>query len=381
MIQLDTDAGPGSVFFLNMTYLWAGQTRQSNLRMKNNKPSKKKILFPVKEPLNQYLVKYNRRTRLPIQYEDMLRYNNSMTLYDRKGDNTLWETVYFSEADQAEMFNALTRIYALLKTDGDIGALHHLTVARVDYCHFGNTKPFRVRIINRLNDNYDHFYIKKTDSSRVYGLELEELLSPNHVMYLVDGETLIEEHIAGIPGEYFLERHGHIAVFDQIRIAKEFVKFNERCFVRLLGDMRSYNYVIDITPDIEGNQYRMRAIDFDQQSYEGRLNFYLPQYFKENNPIIFMGIEHMSAETVLQYQLEERTLIGARVKDSQKRVNELLDIMTADTISFPDKVDQLKHELAEHHKNSSFLRCNSMGEIVKNNIQLLLKKDFRQSMP
>lgn len=348
--------------------------------MKNNKPSKKKILFPVREPLNQYLLKYNRRTKLPIQYEDMLRYNNSMTLYDREGNNTLWETVYFSESDEAEMFSALTRIYALLKTDGDIGALHHLTVARIDYCHFGNTKPFRVRIINRLNDNYDHFYIKKTDSSRVYGLELEELLSPNHVMYLVDGETLIEEHIAGIPGEHFLERHGDIAVFDQIRIAKEFVKFNERCFVRLLGDMRSYNYVIDITPDIEGNQYRMRAIDFDQQSYEGRLNFYLPQYFKENNPVIFMGIQHMSAETVLQYQLEERTLIGARVKDSQKRVNELLDIMTADTISFPDKVEQLKHELAEHHKNSSFLRCQSMGEIVKNNIKLLLKKDFRQSM-
>ncbi len=348
--------------------------------MNNNKPSKKKIPFPVNHSLHQYLVKYSRSTKLPIRYEDLLRYSNSMTLYDQHGNDTLWETVYFSEADELDIFSALTRIYALLKTDGDMDVLQHLTVSRIDYCHFGNTKPFRVRIINRLNDNYDHFYIKKTDASRIYGLELEELLSPNHVKYMVHGDTLIEEHIAGIPGEYFMERHGEISEFNQIRIAKEFVKFNERCFVRLLGDMRSYNYVIDITPDIEGNQYRMRAIDFDQQSYEGRKNFYLPQYFKENNPIIFMGIAHMSSKTVHQYQLEERTLIGTRVKDSQKRVKELMDVMVKDTISMPDKVDQLKHEMAEHHQNNSFLRCKTMGEIVKNNIQLVLQKDFKQSI-
>jgi hypothetical protein len=67
-------------------------------------------------------------------------------------------------------------------------------------------------------------------------------------------------------------------------LPKEFVKFNERCFVRLLGDMRSYNFVVNITPDIEDYQYRIRAIDFDQQSYEGRRNLYLPQFFKENLP-------------------------------------------------------------------------------------------------
>ena len=66
-----------------------------------------------------------------------------------------------------------------------------------------------------------------------------------------------------------------------------YVKFNERCFARLLGDMRSYNFVIDITPDIEDYQYRLRAIDFDQQSYEGRKNLYLPQFYKENFEFAF----------------------------------------------------------------------------------------------
>ena len=174
-----------------------------------------------------------------------------------------------------------------------------------------------MRIINRLNDNYDHFYVKRTDASRVYGLELEELLSPNTVTFLVHGDTLVEEHIIGIPGDDYMRDHLAGPVFNQIRLAKEFVKFNERCFVRLLGDMRSYNFVVAVTPDIEGSQFRLRAIDFDQQSYEGRKNFYLPQYFRENNPIIFLGIEHMEPETVKQYQLEERSLIAARARAEQ----------------------------------------------------------------
>ena len=44
--------------------------------------------------------------------------------------------------------------------------------------------------------------------------------------------------------------------------------------------MRSYNFVVDVTPDFEDVQVRIRAMDFDQQSYSGRKNFYLPQFFR-----------------------------------------------------------------------------------------------------
>ncbi|MEO1260595.1 MAG: hypothetical protein AAFZ15_17495 [Bacteroidota bacterium] len=348
--------------------------------MKNNVPSKKKVPFPVNGGFRNYLMKYHRSAVLPIQYEDLIRFHTSITLYDQEGEDTHWETVYFQDSEQQEINAALTKIYSILKADGDTNVLEHLDVARIDYCLYGNSKPFRVRIINRFNDNYDHFYVKRADASRIYGLELEDILSPNRVRYLVDGDTLIEEHIAGIPGDDFLNRQGEISEFNKIRIAKEFIKFNERCFVRLLGDMRAYNYVVDITPDIEGNQYRMRAIDFDQQSYEGRKNFYLPQYFKENNPIIFLGVGNMTKQTVRQYQLEERSLIAARAKSAGSQLNELMEVMVNDEISMPKKVDQLKQELAEHHKNDVFLGCKNMGEIVLANIQLLLKKDFRQSM-
>lgn len=344
--------------------------------MKGDTPSRKKIFVPIKAPLERYLNNYNRARKLPVQYEDLSRFTMSTSLIDSEGNDTLWETVYYSETDTQELYKALTAIYALLKTDGDMGVLQHLSVARIDFCTFGNTKPFRIRIINHYNDNYDHFYIKRADASRVYGLELEYLLSPNTLMYLVDGNTLIEEHVAGIPGDQFIERNLEVNPFNQIRIAKEFIKFNERCFVRLLGDMRAYNYVVDITPDIEGSQYRIRAIDFDQQSYEGRKNFYLPQYFKENNPIIFLGIQHMTPETVTQYQLEERSLIANRVKASRRRLDNLFGVMMRDKISAPSKVLQLAKELSKHHGTDIFMPCKNMGELVYKNIELLLSKDF-----
>jgi hypothetical protein len=348
--------------------------------VRGNVPSRKKPAFPVGAGLLGYLKKYNRAAELPLRYEDLLRHDLSVPLLDERNQETLWETVHFAPSEQTELYRALTYIYSLIKAGGDLGILNHLTVARIDYCTFGNTQPFRVRIINRLNDNYDHFYVKRSDASRVYGLELEELLSPNTVTFLVHGETLVEEHIIGIPGDDFMRDHLGGSVFNHIRLAKEFVKFNERCFVRLLGDMRSYNFVVAVTPDIEGSQFRLRAIDFDQQSYEGRKNFYLPQYFRENNPIIFLGIQHMEPETVKQYQLEERSLIAARAKVEWSRLSELMSIMRTDRLSEEEKVANLRNELAAHHGNDVFLYCRTMGEIIDANIKLLMQKEFRQSI-
>ncbi len=129
-----------------------------------------------------------------------------------------------------------------------------------------------------MNGNYDYMHIKTPDASRVYGLGLDHLLLPNYISYLVDEDTLVEEHIAGIPGDQFIKDYLSFPNFNKVRF-KEFIKFNERCFVRLPGDMRSYNFVVEVTPDFEDKQYRIRAIDFDQQSYEGNKSVYLPQFF------------------------------------------------------------------------------------------------------
>jgi hypothetical protein len=88
-------------------------------------------------------------------------------------------------------------------TDGNLDIIKFFECRFNRLLHFWKLKPFRIKVRNILNDNYIHFYVKKADASRVYGLELEHILSPDKINFLYE-ETLIEEHIMGIPGGCFL---------------------------------------------------------------------------------------------------------------------------------------------------------------------------------
>jgi hypothetical protein len=335
------------------------------MQLESDKPSRKKPFFPVNGELRQYLRLQGREINLPITYNDLLHISYSVPLKDKQGRDTLWEKASYDLRDWDYIRDSLVQTYAVLKTEGDLRFTKHLDVARIDYCTFGNSNPFRIRIVNRFNDNYDHYYIKMEDASRVYGLELEHLLSPNRITYLTNNGTLVEEHIPGLPGDTFIGQHLHLPETNRIRLAKEFVKFNERCFVRLLGDMRSYNFVVNVTPDIEDYQYRIRAIDFDQQSYEGRKNLYFPQFFKENRPLVELTLEHLNPDSIAQYQAEERTLMAFRATVERRRLLQLLQIMTRDAISSDEKTALLKEQLGQHFDNPQFSRCATMGDVVK----------------
>ena len=137
--------------------------------------------------------------------------------------------------------------------------------------------------------------------------------------------------------------------------------------------MRSYNFVVNVTPDIEDYQYRIRAVDFDQQSYEGRRNLYLPQFFKENLPLVELSLKYLNKDSIEQYQAEERTLIAYRMAASRYRIMELLNIMTADVISTEAKREQIRNELAEYYDTRVFLKCKTMGEVVKQTLRHVLK--------
>jgi hypothetical protein len=342
----------------------------------SNKPSRKKIIYPVYDGLRGYLKKHGREVKLPVSYRDLIHFMSSVPLLDKNGKNTLWDTVVYDMKHWDFIREGLVKIYAILKTEGDLTFTKHLDVARIDFCSFANSNPFRIRIVNKYNDNYDHYYIKLADASRIYGLELEHLLSPNRITYLTHLNTLVEEHIPGIPGDVFIQQYMNDENINKIRLAKEFVKFNERCFVRLLGDMRSYNFVVNITPDIEDFQYRIRAIDFDQQSYEGRKNLYLPQFFKENLAFVELCMSLLDKDSIEQYQTEERTMMAFRVASSRFRLMELLNIMAKDKISVPEKLNQLKTELGEYFHAPIFAKSKSMGQLVKRQLKQTLQRNL-----
>ncbi len=110
--------------------------------------------------------------------------------------------------------------------------------------------------------------------------------------------------------------------------SEEFVKFNERSFIRLLGDMHSSNFVVQITPDFDETNYRIRAIDFDQQSFEGRKNIYLPQFYKQNKAFLELVTQYIRPESLLQYQREERSLMVSRMRAARWPIQNLLEAMS-----------------------------------------------------
>jgi len=339
----------------------------------------KKIIYPVSGLLREYLGHYKREMALPVGYDNLLQTVDSYPLMNEMNEDTLWQTMVYDQHYGKEIFEGLKQIYVLLRSGGDKKILPNLYIDRVDYCTFGNTKPFRVRIVNQYNDNHDYFYVKKADASRIYGLELEQLLSPNEINFHVDRETLVEEHIIGVPGDDFINNFLSREDLNEVRLAKEFIKFNERCFVRLLGDMRAYNYVVEMTPDFEQNQYRVRAIDFDQQCYEGRRSFYLPQFFKNNLPVVDLCSNLINLETSHQYQREERTLIKRRFNVSPTRIKSLRECMCEETISSDEKLSQLRSGLARMHKDERFEQCRNMGEVTFLNIAVAL--DLEEEAP
>ncbi|WP_394335046.1 hypothetical protein [Tenacibaculum holothuriorum] len=343
--------------------------------------SQKKPAFPVTEELNSYLIKHSRNIKIPVFYEDLLRFQGSVTVYDNNDNDTLWIRVYYSEFERQEIDLSLKKVYTILHSNGNEDTIQYLNIDAVDYCTFGNSKPFRIKVRNILNDNYTYFYVKKTDASRIYGLELEHMLSPYNLNYLVYKNTLIEEHIAGIPGDVFIKDNlPNCSALEKAQIAKEFVKFNERCMIRLLGDMRSYNYVIVPTHDFDNVVYKIRAIDFDQQCFEGKFKVYYPQFFKENITMVQLVGEKLSSPSIEQYKLEERSIVAKRILSSEKRITELVSCMKNDVISTEKNIDLLKQQIFDFTKDIPFKKSDNMGEILENALSFVKRNYENVSM-
>lgn len=334
--------------------------------------SRRKIFYPISDSLRNYLAHYGRLSEVPLVYDELLRFSGSIPYENPAGEETLWLEVMYPPEVMDELRPKLTKIYAMLKIGGDPSLAEHLTVDRVDFGEFGNSRPFRVRITNLFNGNSDYYYVKHADASRLFGLELEHILSPNRINYLVNGNTLIEEHIAGLPGDVFLRKHLPDPNLNHVRVAKEFVKFGERCFVKLLGDMRTVNYVVDITPDFEEVQYRVRPIDFDQQSYEGNISVYRAHMFPDNRPVEELVRAQLNNQTILQYRAEEHLQMSRRAKVERNRLKAILTVMNRTEVAPHSHVVALREALVERYGSHSFEACESMGALTAVHLQKVL---------
>ncbi len=326
----------------------------------------KKPSYPISDTLQRYLDRYKRSTEVPVHYDDLMRFTGSVAVLNQHEEDTLWVRLYYSEEERKELDLSLKMIYSILHSDGSDAIFEDLSVDAIDYCTFGNSKPFRIKIRNVMNDNYTYFYVKRSDASRIYGLELEHLLSPYNLNFLVSNDTLIEEHIAGIPGDVFIQEYlPHCSERQRAQLAKEFVKFNERSMIRLLGDMRAYNYVVIPVHDFDSVIHKIRAIDFDQQNYEGDLKVYRPQFFPENQGMMELIKQHLKKESVFQYKREERSSLAKRALGAEAQLRRLVESAKADVLSTSEHVKTLGKQISHFTGDPRFETAPSMGVILE----------------
>ena len=94
---------------------------------------------------------------IPLKYTDLLNTHERLPLLDDNGVDTLWQIMLYTNTETDYLHRALKHLYALLKMNGDMSFTHHLYIERIDFCTFGNSKPFLKKIVNQFNDNYDYF--------------------------------------------------------------------------------------------------------------------------------------------------------------------------------------------------------------------------------
>ena len=103
------------------------------------KISKRKPSFPVNNKLTSYLKEYERDIKIPIFYDDLLRFQGSVVVYDKDDNDTLWIRVYYNDFEREDIDLSLKKVYTILHSDGNERTIPFLNVDAIDYCTFGNS--------------------------------------------------------------------------------------------------------------------------------------------------------------------------------------------------------------------------------------------------
>ncbi len=326
----------------------------------SDRPLVRKDKIPVGDSLGGYLQRQGCSSPFALRYAHLLDYSHTDSIRDAAGKHTHWERVTYHTRTEATLHRDLLSAYCSLSTDSvsfDRQAIH---VSAIDYCEYANSMPFRITLSDGKVFS-DIFYVKEADASRIYGLELERLLSDTPLSFVFQADTLVERHIPGRFADDYLLDAGDFSIEQKRKAARAFVAFNAACFVRLLGDMRSYNFVYNEAAE---GRSGFRAIDFDQQCHEGFLLLYFPHFYAENRLLVDWVSALLSPEETRQ---AERTMLMSMRKSAAKhrpRLNDLLQILSGEELSERYKLLQLRNALGQYHGDPSFEQCNSMGELL-----------------
>src|SRR3970040_2520773 len=93
----------------------------------------KKPTYPINNSLADYLKRFDRISKVPIYYDDLLRFSGFINVYDKQEEDTLWIRVYYNEFERNEIDLTLKKIYSLLHSDGNLDIIKFLNIDSIDY--------------------------------------------------------------------------------------------------------------------------------------------------------------------------------------------------------------------------------------------------------
>ena len=90
---------------------------EENIEFVHN--SKKKPSYPISKAFRAYLKNHGRQEEIPLTYNEMLYWQESVPLYDNEGNDTLWRSVIYPPHQQDEIsldlfFDPTVRFYPTL---------------------------------------------------------------------------------------------------------------------------------------------------------------------------------------------------------------------------------------------------------------------------
>lgn len=65
----------------------------------NDKPSRKKLLYPVSRELSAYLKHQGREVKLPVSHKELLNFTWSVPIKDSEGNYTHWEKAIYDKRE------------------------------------------------------------------------------------------------------------------------------------------------------------------------------------------------------------------------------------------------------------------------------------------
>jgi hypothetical protein len=65
--------------------------------------SRKKPSYPVSKGFRKFLKRYGREVSIPVSYDFLRHFQHSRPIFDKDGNDTLWETVMYNPTIQDEI--------------------------------------------------------------------------------------------------------------------------------------------------------------------------------------------------------------------------------------------------------------------------------------